>query len=313
MYAKIRLILLSILGTLIVVQIGGLRLLYKSNVLARYHCRDAATFSQLAREQTYTQNIESKRLREIVQSEGFSRQSQDDTNPRKDIVKVLNWTMNQVQKVEYSASSTPMDALNKARDGQGLLCGDMSLIFESALHSLGYKTRQLQLFRSLFDNTDTHVTVEVLINKRWVIFDPTFGVSFSLDNQLLGAIEIHNAVKNGKISELISVFHGEVQYPARLETLGKDLYPFFNNVSIREVKIENKLDALPPICYWRGIHVYVLSSSENNEIWQAQLGNLFYFHLIVLLPFSIMALSFVLAFSEVTRKFVGGKRTAEPG
>ena len=93
------------------------------------------------------------------------------------IVFVLRWVMDHVNSAAFDSSTSPKEAFQRAQEGQGLSCGSMTLLFVAAVRAAGYTARRVQLVRSVLNNTDTHVTVEVLLNGRWVIFDPTFNTS----------------------------------------------------------------------------------------------------------------------------------------
>jgi hypothetical protein len=292
-----RTFLTCLLG-LLVLQIAGFASLYRANFLARYEVVDGRRFQALAVDASWTPKLLDKGFGRVLEESGLRSGSKSAV----DVILALKWTMNQVQKVEMSAHSTPLAAYKHARRGHGLLCGDMSLIFESVLAHRGYQTRRVQLFRSLFNEIDTHVTVEVLLNGRWRLFDPTFGISFRQNGQYLGVLELHTAYLAGKPAGIDTVFHGEVFYPARLGTLGKDLWPFFNTVTLRNEKLTAKWQSLPPFSYYKGVKVFVLGSGEG--LWHVKLANDVYFAVVVVLPVLIGILSMILGVIFIRKRSV---------
>src|SRR4051812_30860367 len=101
-----------------------------------------------------------------------------DSDVRTKYVGTLRWSMDQVTSVEPASVSTDAEALLKAvRSGEGALCDQMSLLYTAGLASLGLPARTVWLYRNL-PSRDTHSFVEVPLNGKWVILDPTFGVVY---------------------------------------------------------------------------------------------------------------------------------------
>ncbi|MDP2733452.1 MAG: transglutaminase domain-containing protein [Hoeflea sp.] len=73
-------------------------------------------------------------------------------------------------------------------------CGDFSTFMNLILKNSGVPSRTVQLASNRYVNGeslgDTHVTVEVWIDNKWTIFDPTFNSTFSCGNKtLIGVAE----------------------------------------------------------------------------------------------------------------------------
>lgn len=169
----------------------------------------------------------------------------------------LRWTMNQARKVALNPNnSNPVDLLKSVEAGEGALCDDMANLFQNTLAALGITSRKVWLFRDLMIREDTHSTVEVWLDGKWVIMCPTFGVSFR-DNGggLLAAQDMKEYLFLGRTAEVTPVFYGEAAYPARIEKYYMNFWVFYNNVFV----VEQRRDlpgVLPPFCYFFGTRLY---------------------------------------------------------
>jgi hypothetical protein len=178
---------------------------------------------------------------------------------------LLRTVMDSVREVapEPSASAEQLYAL--AQQGHGLLCSGMATLYFAALTSNGVRARVVELSRDLFDAFDSHVTVEVWHEGRWVIFDPTFHVSFERSGQLLGAQEIADSLLDGSAAAITPVFHGDVRYPSRLETYYMHWLPLFNNTFVRNDSSSGLLARLPPWRYWYGPRLFFRQGPQNTH------------------------------------------------
>jgi hypothetical protein len=148
----------------------------------------------------------------------------------------LRWTMNRTCVVAVNGERNPDHLLRSIESGKGALCEDMAFMYSHVLTASDVPNRIVFLCRNLFDSGDVHATVEVLLENRWVLMDPTFNVTFVDDiGQLLSAQEIKKLVLSGKCSNIHSVFHGDVLYPARIECFYMSILPCFNNVFVVDV------------------------------------------------------------------------------
>lgn len=172
-------------------------------------------------------------------------------------INALIWTMNQVGRIGPNKNSANSEALLKSvRAGEGALCADMAILYENVLSALGLPSRKVWLYRDFFERYDIHVTVEVLLQNKWVIMDPTFGVSFMNSvGELLSAQELKGYFLTGHTQEVKPVSWGSVAYPARLENYYLNYWPLYNNVFISERKT-NFFSRIPPFCFWLGTKFY---------------------------------------------------------
>jgi hypothetical protein len=196
------------------------------------------------------------------------------------IVFVLRWVMDHVNSAALDTSASATEAFQRAQEGQGLSCGSMTLIFAAAVRAAGYKARRVQLVRSVLNDIDTHITVEVLLNGRWVIFDPTFNTSYEKGGVLIGAQEVRQSLIDGRQELIKPLFYGEVVYPARLSAYYLNWLPLFNNLFIL---FPEHGWHLPPFRYWWGPQWNYLETTANG-LWYFQQANRSYLLYAVLLP-----------------------------
>lgn len=205
----------------------------------------------------------------------------------------LQWTMNRVSTVGVNSTKNPLSLLNSVESGQGAVCSEMALLYCGVLSALGILSRKIYLYRNIFDEYDLHATVEVFLNGKWVIMDPTFNVSFSdSQGQFLSAQEIKEYFLSGRHNDIKVTFYGEVAYPPRLGNYYMDILPCFNNVFVVNDGKSNPLLHIPPLCYWFGTKMYYeelpKESAAHLKFWKQ-----FYFITTVILPILILSIAFM--------------------
>jgi len=152
--------------------------------------------------------------------------------PEEKTLSVLGWVMNQIPVREDGPLLSSWEMIRNGRNGTGLLCAGMAQIFRDALLSIGIPARKVILKRSVFDITDTHATVEVWINGKWRIYDPTFHVAIRAGDERVGASEVREWILHGKGKPVAIEFLGEVAYPARIESYHIRYEAHFNNAFV---------------------------------------------------------------------------------
>ncbi len=196
---------------------------------------------------------------------------------------LLKGVMNSVSIVASNPPGDTIDFYHHAKQGGGLNCYGMSKIFYSVLRLNNIKSRIVSMVRNLPDMRDSHTTVEVFIQDKWVIFDPTFNVSFEKDGRMIGAQEIHNALFDGSHNQIKPVFYGEVIYPARLGKYYMHWLLLFNNVFV-EIIPHGKLTKIPPFRYWMGPVHYLKQAPHRNYSKRVKFYNTCNFLFVVVLP-----------------------------
>lgn len=189
--------------------------------------------------------------------------------------------------------SIMQDVMNSVSKGEN--CNGMSELFLHTLRAQGYKARKLFVVKSIGDQYATHTLVEVFEKNKWVIYDPTFNVSFKKDGQLLGAVDISRSLLDGSSKQIKPIFYGSVAYPARLETYPIHWLAHFNNVLMFKYGnyssfwfIRNTLQLVTR--YWRGPVLYYFSpiGKPNDYL---ELINWFYFFFACILPLLLLVLT----------------------
>lgn len=186
----------------------------------------------------------------------------------------MQWTMNLVKKYYPNPIETRDSSrlLKSARSGSAIICTGMAILFRQILHCVDIKSRSILLKTNLFNTYDNHETVEVLLNDKWVIMDPTFNITvIDPDHNLLSAMEIKQFLINGHSNDITLKFHGEVSYPVRTEDYYIGYLSFFNNVFvIKRSKI--KLLNLPLLSYIFGNKLYYeklpQESNSHLKFWE---------------------------------------------
>lgn len=188
----------------------------------------------------------------------------------RDPVALLREVMNGVPRVGPDPRGGITQFREHVKAGEGLVCFGMAHLYAAAAHGNGLQSRIVGLSRNLGDRYDAHTTVEVRQGGRWVLFDPTFNVSFRRNGVLLGAEDIQRALLEGTHQSIVPVFYGPVKYPARLETYYMHWLSLFNNVFVLDVG-GTGLAKLPPLRYWFGPRIFVQTSpghpNEHIRFW----------------------------------------------
>lgn len=210
---------------------------------------------------------------------------------------VLRWTMDQASAVGDGSPrvrASARDHLAHAHAGGGLSCAHMADVFVQALRGFGVEARRVALAatldpRALAAGIPGHTTVEVLLDGRWVVFDPTFHVSYRRDGRLLGAAEVRAALLAGEAAHVEPVFHGPVAYPARLETYPVSWTQLYRHVMIvRENDRTSLWTDLPPQRWWVGPRFLHAADPD------ARLMGALYFTAVVVLPLLLAAAGLLL-------------------
>lgn len=208
-------------------------------------------------------------------------------DPVTQAVEALQWTMNQVRKVDYNPQGDDPEALLKSvKAGSGALCGDMADLYRHTLAVAGIPSRKIWLYRDLF-SLDTHATVEVFLNGKWVLMSPTFGVYFTnAKNQILSVQELKAICFQGKEAGIRPIFINRRSYPAQMKNYYINYILLYNNVFVVE-KPGFFARQIPPFCYWFGTKLYY-ERLPNESDAQIRFLQQLYFMLAVVVPVLIM-------------------------
>ena len=212
-------------------------------------------------------------------------------------VQIMQKIMNFVdqKKPGRQKSDYVQDIYDHAKTGGGLTCAGMSELFLHALRLQGYKARKLFVVKSIGDPAATHTLVEVFQDGKWIIYDPTFNVSFQRNGHLLGATDIAKSLLDGSFKNIKPIFYGEVAYKARLETYPIYWLAHFNNVLLFKHAdyssswfIRNSAQLV--FRYWDGpvLYYFAPTGTPNDYL---ELLNWFYFFFTCVGPLLFLGLS----------------------
>lgn len=200
------------------------------------------------------------------------------------LLQLQSWLGNQVCCVGPSGIGTSADHWQSVLQGQGLSCGAMSQLFLEMVSALGLPARLVQLYRSDFVPLDTHVVVEVWVKgSGWVVFDPTFNVTFQTrDGALLGVEAVQARLSDGRAESIVPTYHGGRRYPANIQTYYLDWRTLFGNAYVFSACVDCMLwERLPPFRYWLGPVHYAFGSDLGAF---ARAYNRLYFMTVVVFP-----------------------------
>ena len=200
----------------------------------------------------------------------------------------LEWVMNRSGAVGPEETDDPVELLKSVEVGGCSNCTGMAILYQNTLAAVGLPSRTVRLQRNIRDFYDAHVTVEVLIDGKWVIMDPSFNVTFeNPEGELLSAQEIKTLFFKGLHDRVKPVFHGEVKYPARLEKYYIDYLPLFNNIFVLDNQKSNSLSKIPPFRYWFGPRAYY-EKIPNESVQHLDFTQKMMYFLIGLIPLAII-------------------------
>lgn len=198
-------------------------------------------------------------------------------------VALLTEVMNQVRAIDTFIAEDPLAIYRHAQAGGGLVCEGMAKLYHAVLVAHGFDARIVGLKRNLLGVYDTHTTVEVLVDGKWVIYDPTFHVSYQRNGELLGAQAIKESLYDGTYTAIHPIFYGDVRYPARLDSYYMNWLPLYNNVLVWAAPTDAFWSKLPPFRYWWSSRYYYQPLSAQ-QIQRHRFVNQLYFGVIVIMP-----------------------------
>ncbi len=203
------------------------------------------------------------------------------------IIRFQQFVGNSIKNVGvYYGNENGFDLFKKGTSGTPLACDSMAIIFKEGLEALGYKARLIQLYKSDFSSSDTHMLVEVFINGKWRLFDPTFNVTFEHEGNLLGVNEVQELLHTKGPNEVNIIYYGDRAYPARIDNYYMAWRPFFNNAYVVGAGVKNAWwSRVPPLRWWHGPKLYYFG--EDLLLW-AKATNQILFLNIVVFPFILL-------------------------
>lgn len=153
----------------------------------------------------------------------------------------------------------PEDAMAlqaKIDAGEPVLCAGIADLYAAVLDAKGFEVRRVELMRSVMADTDTHSVVEVREGSKWVLYDPTFSVTYEVDGRRLGAQEVKERFLNGGIEEVKAVTHSTPASGASIEKYYMRWEPLFDNVIVWGKPVTNSAYKLPVLRWPYGRRAY---------------------------------------------------------
>lgn len=222
-------------------------------------------------------------LKKIIAGEPWIRGKE----PKQQYLEALKWTMIQVNK-----------------SGEKVFCATQAKLYQNVLAAVGLPSRRIQLIRNIFDNIDTHVVVEVPIENKWILIDPTFGVTFTdSSGEPLAAQEINAYLLNGRYHEVKTVFYGANDYPVRWERYPINFLPLFNNVFVIDSYKQTWVESLPGFGIWCGPKMFYEKLPTGSDIHLKFVQEL-YFIFIVFIPSLIFLLALFIITTLIRREII---------
>jgi hypothetical protein len=220
---------------------------------------------------------------------------------------LLARTMDSVSKVERNFFPTDFHDLRQWVKTRGVLCGGMAHLYHGYLDQAGIPNRIVHFATDLTLPTVTHVTVEVALDGRWVLLDPTFHLRFWHDGRPLGARDLMNLYYRHKIDEVEEEFLGDVSYPPRADNYYIDYRLLPQHVHYVNTKINiNKYIwkirkfggiklrvLLTPLVYFNHTSYYAVPDNEaiaNHFTRQYRNASFLYFVAAIAIPFTMLVI-----------------------
>ncbi len=258
-----------------VIDLAGLLIMRRSNVISRLLPENKYDYLNC---NSYNANAaEQDNFYYLLRENGFSHEEQSIDQ----IIKLQLFIGNCVTTAGvYFGKDRSITLFNKGVSGTPLSCGPMALIMHDALSALDYKSRIVQLYRSDFSDIDTHVVVEVFWGEEWLLFDPTFNITFEHNASISGVQKIQDMLHTKGPSSVNIRYHGDRIYPTGMNNYYMDWRPLFSN-AYTDCSCDKILYRLPPLRWWLGPTKYYFG--KDLLLW-AKAINQIYFLFIVVLP-----------------------------
>jgi hypothetical protein len=126
-------------------------------------------------------------------------------------LRIRNWLSTTHYKTALPGLATrrPRDAYIQMRQGKPVLCGNLAEIYVALCESAGLIARPVGLSLMVRDGSfgaDTHAGAEIWIPEMggWIYQDPTFNSYWLVDRKPASALQLHNALMEGRRIDLVA-------------------------------------------------------------------------------------------------------------
>lgn len=200
------------------------------------------------------------------------------------VLAILEWVMNQFGKVEKWYDKSSWSMVEHGRAGGGLICGGLAQVFKDALLANGIPARSLTFQRNPLSLFDTHAAVEVWIDGKWRLYDPTFHVALRAGEERVGVSAAHDWYIKGRGKKVETEFLGDVKYPARLETYPIRYEVFFDNPYVDRRRDIGMLANIPIVGAWLARELTYASDDTGLDYGAQDFYRAMYYTTVVALP-----------------------------
>lgn len=125
--------------------------------------------------------------------------------------RIRNWlsTVSYKMAMPGLATRVPREAYQRMRKGEPVLCGNLAEIYVALCEAAGLTARAVGLSLMVRDGTfgsDTHAAAEIWIPEMggWIYQDPTFNCYWEVDGKPASALQLHDALMDGRAIEFAS-------------------------------------------------------------------------------------------------------------
>ncbi len=223
-------------------------------------------------------------------------------------IAIRSWVHEQLSQKQESekaiTTDNPVQILDQAREGRKIFCGDYTLLYISLCHSVNLPARHISIWGNSTVGASSHAIVEVYIDGKWVVMDPTFDVHFMIGEELTSALDIHdylysNKTQKGKLKMVGKRRTTELIYMPYIFSYDLLLYSVYNiywaDTPIK--KIWKSFIKLPVLRYFRKYHCIYIKENVNSDPFIVQRTIMFLVDLLI--PAIIVAIGIIYLFYGV--------------
>ena len=159
------------------------------------------------------EKADNPKLIQLRKQEGFDQMIAGSKNEFEQMERIADWAQKRLPKfgTPTSKALAPIDIIKAADEGNPFICNHFARIFVGAASSMGWVCRTLGLHvgnNPSGKGAPEHAVAEVWSNyyKKWVYFDPLYGMHIEMDGKPFNAWEIRQVWFYGERNKLDFIF-----------------------------------------------------------------------------------------------------------
>ena len=202
-----------------------------------------------------------KKLRETYNLEGLIDKEKSDFE---NIINVQTWVYSRWDhdSENIARKNEVFYILEQASKGKRFRCAEYSTVGKACLQSLGFTVRELWLRsrdEELVKRKASHVMNEIYLEdlKKWFFMDPCFDIMIKHNGIPLNAVELLQALIDGKELEVINPTN-EITCEEYLERIGPFLFYFSTDLTSKKSRFWDRINGLKD-------HVTLVPIEEENS------------------------------------------------